>query len=695
MANVLRLFSLSSGLLKFSQRSFLSPHLSVRLQSVPKHSFSSSVSSCLAISQALFKSIRLPFLLVPLGLFSRGCSSSIIAHCRSKGSSRVSLLRTRHLSNERGLGSTSFDWLSFWNILAPDILILLLAAMSAVVVAFLNVRIPLTLGELINVISGMTTGKQAGQYLSELVRPGLSLAGLYALQSLFTFGYISLLSIVGERCALRLRTQLFQSLLEQDIAFFDTHKTGELVNRLSGDVQDFKSSFKMVVGQGLKSITQTAGCVISLFIISPKMTILVGVVVPAMIGVGTVLGRILRGWSYEAQEQVSMATAVADEALSNIRTVRAFAMEDKELSLYERELVQASWFNQRLGFGIAGFQGLTNLAINGMVLIVLSHGGLLLASNQITPGSLMSFLVATQTIQRSLGQLSILFGQVVKGMTAGSRVFEYIDMPHSIPVSGGAVIPADKLVGEVEFRNVSFSYPSRSEQKVLDDFNISLSAGKVIALCGLSGAGKSTVAVLLERFYDPEFGGIYIDGRDLRSLDPQWVRGSLIGYINQEPILFATSIIENIRYGKPSATDHEVYEAAKLANADEFISKFPAGYNTVVGERGVTLSGGQKQRVAIARALLKDPQVLILDEATSALDAHSEKLVQEALDRVSKGRTVLVIAHRLSTIQDADTIAVVHQGKIRETGSHSSLLRQKGLYYELVRRQTDILTSKE
>lgn len=222
-------------------------------------------------------------------------------------------------------------------------------------------------------------------------------------------------------------------------------------------------------------------------------------------------------------------------------------------------------------------------------------------------------------------------------------------MEPTIPLHGGDKIPFHSLFGQVEFRNVHFSYPTRREQQVLNDFNLTLPAGKVVALVGSSGGGKSTVAALLERFYDVDGGSVTIDGRDIRSLDPTWLRGRAIGYINQEPILFATSIMENIRYGRPGATDQECIEAARLANADDFIRKFPNAYGTVVGERGVTISGGQKQRIAIARALLKNPSILILDEATSALDAESERLVQEALEKVSVGRTTIVVAHRLST----------------------------------------------
>lgn len=275
-------------------------------------------------------------------------------------------------------------------------------------------------------------------------------------------------------------------------------------------------------------------------------------------------------------------------------------------------------------------------------------------------------------------------------MTAGARVFEYIDRKPSVPLKGGKIIPHHTLFGDVAFKNVTFAYPSRPEQIVLRNFSLQVPRGKMVALCGVSGGGKSTVAALLERFYDVDQGSITVDNVDIRTLDPSWLRGRAIGFISQEPVLFATSIMENIRYGRPKATDEEVMEAAKSANAHEFISSFPQGYKTVLGERGVTISGGQKQRIAIARALIKNPTILILDEATSALDAESEKIVQEALDRVVKGRTVLVIAHRLSTIQNADLIAVLAGGVIAEVGTHESLKALHGLYWDLIKQQEKV-----
>lgn len=300
----------------------------------------------------------------------------------------------------------------------------------------------------------------------------------------------------------------------------------------------------------------------------------------------------------------------------------------------------------------------------------------------------MSFLVASQTVQRSMASLSVLFGQVVRGLSAGARVFEYMALSPVIPLTGGYCIPNKDIRGSITFQNVTFSYPCRPGFNVLKDFTLKLPSGKIVALVGQSGGGKTTVASLLERFYDPEAGSVTLDGHDLRTLNPSWLRGQVIGFISQEPVLFATTIMENIRFGKLDASDEEVYTAAREANAHEFISSFPDGYSTVVGERGTTLSGGQKQRLAIARALIKQPTVLILDEATSALDAESERVVQEALDRASAGRTVLVIAHRLSTVRAAHSIIVMANGQVCEAGTHEELLKKGGLYSELIRRQT-------
>nr|XP_020031965.1 ATP-binding cassette sub-family B member 8, mitochondrial isoform X1 [Castor canadensis] len=616
-------------------------------------------------------------LLGPTVLCKRPCLC-LVALCEAEKFSPT--FSTAHVVESR------FNWKLFWHFLRPHLLLLGAAIVLALGAALINVQIPLLLGQLVEIVAKYTRDHM-GSFTSESRSLGTQLLILYGIQGLLTFGYLVLLSHIGERMAVDMRRALFSNLLRQDIAFFDARKTGQLVSRLTTDVQEFKSSFKLVISQGLRSCTQVAGCLVSLSMLSPRLTLLLAIVTPALMGVGTLMGSGLRKLSRQCQEQIARATGVADEALGNVRTVRAFAMEQREEERYRAELEGCRCKAEELGRGVAMFQGLSNIAFNCMVLGTLFIGGSLVAGQQLTGGDLMSFLVASQTVQRSMASLSVLFGQVVRGLSAGTRVFEYMALSPCIPLSGGCYIPKKHLCGSIKFQNVSFSYPCRPGFEVLKDFTLTLPPGKIVALVGQSGGGKTTVASLLERFYDPTAGVVMLDGHDLRTLDPSWLRGQVVGFISQEPVLFGTTIMENIRFGKAEASDEEVYTAAREANAHEFISSFPEGYNTVVGERGATLSGGQKQRLAIARALIKQPTVLILDEATSALDAESERVVQEALDRASAGRTVLVIAHRLSTVRAAHCIVVMANGQVWEAGTHEELLKKGGLYAELIRRQ--------
>ncbi|XP_078488892.1 mitochondrial potassium channel ATP-binding subunit-like isoform X1 [Ciona intestinalis] len=591
---------------------------------------------------------------------------------------------------ENNVGTTDFSWTEFFKeYLLPEILPLGLAIMSALVGAFVNMKIPGALGDLINILNqqAQTGLSNVADYMIGLREPVIQLMALYLCQGFTTFLYISLLSHLGENVACKLRTNLFKSFLQQDVAFHDEHKTGELIDRLTSDVQDFKSSFKLCVSQGIRSSTQTIGCICSLYSTSPKLTLALAATIPLIVLIGTFVGIALRRLSRLAQKHAAEATGKANEVVANFRTVRAFANEPLEARAYEELLRKSQNINQYLGIGIGAFQGITNIALNGIVLGVIYVGGYLMSVKEINPGQLMSFLVSAQMIQRSLASLSVLSGTAVRGVTAGGRVFEYIHKQPSIPTHGGRIIPYHCLLGHLKFDDVHFTYPQRRGHEVLKGISLDIKPCQTVALCGLSGAGKSTVASLVERFYDPTSGKVMLDGVNILELDPSWLRGKAIGYINQEPVLFSGSVEENIKYGNPEASKQEVIKAAKLANADSFIQNFPDGYNTIVGERGVALSGGQKQRIAIARALLKNPSILILDEATSALDAESERLVQDALDHVMVNRTVLVIAHRLSTIKNADVIAVMKGGKVVEVGNHKDLKKKGGIYSELIKLQ--------
>ncbi|OQR79630.1 ATP-binding cassette sub-family B member 8 [Tropilaelaps mercedesae] len=568
----------------------------------------------------------------------------------------------------------------------------IIAVLSSLAVAALNIMITTNLGDVISVVSQYA--RDRGQltqmsFVEAIQRPAARMVAIYLAQSICTLVYISSVSFVGERLSSRMRAALFESILRQDIKFFDSTRTGEVMSILSADVQEFKSCFKLLVSQGLRSMVQTVGCAVKLYAISPRMTSLMLVIVTGIMAVGTCLGSSLRRLSNTAHAQTAHTIGVAGEAVSNIRTVRGFAMENTEQKIFEEELKKAERYNTLTGIGIGGFQALTNLAINGITLGIIFAGGRLMVDSEITPGNLMSFMVASQIIQRSLGQVFVVFSQCVKVKACGARVFDMIEMKPTIPLRGGEIIPRSCLAGEIRLRNATFAYPTRPNQFVLDHLNLHIPPGKVVALCGTSGSGKSTVAALIERFYDVNSGEILIDGVNVKQLDGEWLRGTAIGFISQEPVLFAASILENIRYGRSDATDEEVIEAAKLANAHDFIMTFEKGYNTELGERGVTVSGGQKQRIAIARALLKNPQILILDEATSALDTQSEKIVQQTLDRVIKGRTVLVIAHRLTTIRNADIIYVMRHGKLVESGDHETLTSLKGTYWRLTQEQAN------
>jgi ATP-binding cassette subfamily B protein len=509
--------------------------------------------------------------------------------------------------------------------------------------------------------------------------------GLIALvQALSGAGRFYLFNVAGESVVARLRKSLYARILEQEVAFFDGERTGELTNRLSNDATVLQGAVSANVSLALRNLAQTLGGGALLLATSPRLAALMLAVVPA-IAVGAVAyGRRIRKLSKEVQDRLAASAAIAEEALSGLRTVRSFAAEQVEAARYATRVDESFELSRRRSKASALFMAAVLFAGYTAAALVFWYGGRLVLRQELSPGQLTSFLVYTLMVGFALGSLADLWADFMKSIGAAERIFELLDRQPSIPASGGLQLP--QVDGRLAFEGIRFAYPTRPEAVVLDALTLELAAGERVALVGPSGAGKSTLAQLVARFYDPSAGEVRLDGVPLTSLDPAWLRRQ-VGVVAQEPVLFSTTIEDNIRYGAPGASAEAVVEAARIANAESFIQRFPDGYRTLVGERGVQLSGGQKQRVAIARAVLKDPRILILDEATSALDAESEQLVKEALDRLMVGRTTLIIAHRLSTVIDADRVVVIDGGKVVQAGSHAALLAEGGLYRRLVERQ--------
>jgi ATP-binding cassette subfamily B protein len=558
----------------------------------------------------------------------------------------------------------------------PEFRALTLGTLALAIASAMTLSYPLIVQK---IVDGIDQG--GGRELVD--RYVLLLVGLFAIGAVMGAIRAYIFTEAGERVVARLRQRLYESIISQEIAFFDERRTGELTNRLAADTTVLQNSVTVNVSMLLRFAVTGTGAIIFLFYTSWELTLVALAVVPLVAIGGGLFGRRMRALSRDVQDALAKSTEVAEETIAGIRTVRAFAREGAERDRYNAAVEESFQLARHRAKIIALFRGMMGFGSYGAVALVLWYGGIMLVEGALTLGELTSFLLYTLTVAFSLAALSSLYEDFMKALGASERVFALMDRTPT--VQSGSVRIAD-LAGNVTFEGLDFAYPSRPDFPVLIGLDLTLKPGEVVALVGPSGGGKSTVATLLSRFYDPTAGRILLDGTPYPELDANWLREQ-VGVVSQEPILFATTIYENIRYGNPSATEEQVRAAAQAANAADFVEGFPEAYQTLVGERGVKLSGGQKQRIAIARALLKDPRVLILDEATSALDAESEHLVQEALDRLMKGRTTLVIAHRLSTVKDADRVLVLDGGRVVEQGSHDELLARDGLYKRLVERQ--------
>mmetsp|Transcript_6267 Transcript_6267/g.9456 ORF Transcript_6267/g.9456 Transcript_6267/m.9456 type:complete len:716 (-) Transcript_6267:41-2188(-) len=563
----------------------------------------------------------------------------------------------------------------------PELPLVISATFLASISAFLHMSQNIFVGMVINAVhySSLNAGKSAVTTFT------LYLLCIYVADCMLTLFSSVLYTIAATRCSCRLRTLVLRNMLRQDVAFFDTVRVGELLNRLSTDTE----VIQMVVTANLAGwfipLCQVVIGLIAIFTYNWKLTLVVLSLIPVI-----AVCMFLQGFCMKIlteQELIALADAgsKADETLSNIRTVRSYVMEEKEISHYADKINISYLIIKRRAWIAGGLSSITNLAGDSCILVAMWYGGQLIFQNQMSVGGLVSYMLFALQSVFAFSSLISIFPQFMEAIGASGRIFELLDRVPRVNYDGG-IIPPHGIEGRVTFDNVHFHYPSRPDAEVLDGVSCDVVPGKTMAIVGPSGSGKSTSISLVSRFYDVDKGRVMIDGVDIKTYDPQWLRMQ-IGLVSQEPVLFAMSIEDNIMYGSKICTHARVEQAARLANAHDFIQALPQGYDAQCGERGVMLSGGQKQRIAIARALLKDPKILLLDEATSALDSENEKLVQEALDRLMVGRTSVVVAHRLSTIVDSDQIVVLQNGRIVERGTHTELIQLNGVYKRLGRRQ--------
>ncbi len=601
------------------------------------------------------------------------------------------------------------------------------AAMAALLVSSsLGLMFPFLLGSLFNIALGpgkmvLPTAAASGPFAALAARVDhLTLNGVLAVlvvqlvtQAFFSYVQVIWFNEVGEKALVHIRRDTYSRLIALPMSFFAQRRVGELSSRISADLTQIEDTLTGATPQFLRQTTLLLGSLAFIFLTSLRLTGVMLSCFPPIIVVAILLGKKMRAVSRQAQDRLAESNTVVEETLQGIANVKAFANETFEIGRYSASIAQ---FLDSILRGVryrAALVAFVITAIFGAIVVVMWYGCTLMQRGQLSVGDMTRFTIYTSFVAGAVGSFADLYGQIQKTVGATARVRELLQEEPEPVVPAGTVTPLifqsangkgqaapapapapvatiTRLRGEVAFEDITFRYPSRPEVTVLHDLSLHAAPGERVALVGPSGAGKSTLVSLLLRFYDPDAGRLLFDGRPAADYPLRELRAQM-AVVPQEVILFGGSIAENISYGRPGAGREEIIAAARQANAHDFIDKFPQGYETLVGERGIKLSGGQRQRVAIARAILKDPAILILDEATSALDSESERLVQDALDQLMRGRTSFIIAHRLATIREADRIVVIQEGTVIENGTHADLLENKGgLYRRLSEAQFDL-----
>ncbi|XP_023162303.1 ATP-binding cassette sub-family B member 10, mitochondrial [Drosophila hydei] len=565
--------------------------------------------------------------------------------------------------------------------------VLLMGLACLVISSTITMSVPYFLGKVIDIVFNKNGMDESA--VSSLQDYSKMLVGIFVIGGLANFSRVYLFGSAALRIVRRLRSRLYRSMLMQEVSWFDTRGTGELVNRLSNDTYFVGTSLSQNISDGFRSLAMIGVGAFMMVYTSAKLALISALIVPALAGIAIVYGRYVRRITKTEMDKFAEVMKHAEERFGNVRTVKVFGRENSECAEYDKQLDEAIQIGYKETKARSVFFGLTGFSGNVVIISVLYYGGTLVLNEELSIGAMTSFMLYAGYSAVAMNGLSNFYSQLNKGIGASQRIWEIMDREYAMPIDKG-IMPTTEAIGEVEFRNISFAYPSRVDSKVLSDFSLKLNPNETTALVGRSGSGKSTTAMLLMRLYDPQQGAIYLDGVDLKTLNPHWLRQH-VSAVSQEPVLFSGSIRSNILYGlqPDKVPDEQLFQkVVRDSNVNEFVSHLPDGLETIVGQRGILLSGGQKQRVAIARALIKNPTILILDEATSALDAVSEELVQTALEKLIRGRTVITIAHRLSTIHQAHKIAVIDDGRVVEEGTFGQLMnKSNGVFKELVSKQ--------